>query len=89
MAPVDVDGNLVKHLLESYASQEGLAGPASNLLQEMGVYFPSMESAGGEVAEVDAPPPMAPPAQGRTQATFENPSQEANSSKDDYMFELD
>jgi hypothetical protein len=38
--PVDLDANLVKHLLESYASQEGLAGPASNLLHEMGLFFP-------------------------------------------------
>ncbi len=62
MMPVDLDANLVKHLLESFASQvlhrtvgyptvflrtnslplwqEGMAGPASNLLREMGIYFP-------------------------------------------------
>jgi hypothetical protein len=40
-APVDLDGNLVKNLLESFVSQEGLAGPASNLLREMGVFFPT------------------------------------------------
>jgi hypothetical protein len=35
--PVDIDVNLVKNMLESYASQEGLAGPASNLLGSMGI----------------------------------------------------
>ncbi|XP_053307281.1 protein ecdysoneless homolog [Spea bombifrons] len=39
-APVDVDLNLVTNLLESYSSQAGLAGPASNLLQSMGVHLP-------------------------------------------------
>ncbi|XP_076981046.1 protein ecdysoneless homolog isoform X2 [Tamandua tetradactyla] len=40
MAPVDVDLNLVSNILESYSSQAGLAGPASNLLQSMGVHLP-------------------------------------------------
>nr|XP_054377485.1 protein ecdysoneless homolog isoform X1 [Pongo abelii] len=40
MAPVDVDMNLVSNILESYSSQAGLAGPASNLLQSMGVQLP-------------------------------------------------
>uniref|UniRef100_A0A2K5XRK7 Ecdysoneless cell cycle regulator n=1 Tax=Mandrillus leucophaeus TaxID=9568 RepID=A0A2K5XRK7_MANLE len=40
MAPVDVDLNLVSNILESYSSQAGLAGPASNLLQSMGVQLP-------------------------------------------------
>ncbi|XP_063290114.1 protein ecdysoneless homolog [Pelobates fuscus] len=39
-APVDVDLNLVTNLLESYSSQAGLAGPASNILQSMGVHLP-------------------------------------------------
>lgn len=39
-APVDVDLNLVSNILESYSSQAGLAGPASNLLQSMGVQLP-------------------------------------------------
>ncbi|KAM8924491.1 protein ecdysoneless homolog isoform 2-T2 [Pelodytes ibericus] len=39
-ASVDVDLNLVTNLLESYSSQAGLAGPASNLLQSMGVHLP-------------------------------------------------
>ncbi|XP_031563790.1 protein ecdysoneless homolog [Actinia tenebrosa] len=38
--PVDVDLNLVKNLLESFSSQEGLAGPASNILNAMGVILP-------------------------------------------------
>ncbi|KAM6184844.1 protein ecdysoneless homolog [Rhynchocyon petersi] len=40
MSPVDVDLNLVSNILESYSSQAGLAGPASNLLQSMGVRLP-------------------------------------------------
>ncbi|KPP70279.1 protein SGT1-like [Scleropages formosus] len=38
--PLDVDLNLVTNLLESLSSQEGLAGPASNLLQSMGFHVP-------------------------------------------------
>ncbi|KAJ7324207.1 hypothetical protein JRQ81_017227 [Phrynocephalus forsythii] len=38
--PVDVDMNLVTNLLESYNAQAGLAGPASNLLQSMGIQLP-------------------------------------------------
>ncbi|PKI62546.1 hypothetical protein CRG98_017067 [Punica granatum] len=38
--PVDVDVNLVKSLLDSFTSQEGLPGPASNLLGLMGVRLP-------------------------------------------------
>uniref|UniRef100_A0A8C8RKH4 Ecdysoneless cell cycle regulator n=1 Tax=Pelusios castaneus TaxID=367368 RepID=A0A8C8RKH4_9SAUR len=38
--PVDVDLNLVTNLLESYSAQAGLAGPASNILQSMGVHLP-------------------------------------------------
>lgn len=40
LTPVDVDINLVSNILESYSSQAGLAGPASNLLQSMGVQLP-------------------------------------------------
>ncbi|XP_072280352.1 protein ecdysoneless homolog [Pyxicephalus adspersus] len=40
LAPVDVDLNLVTNILESFSSQSGLAGPASNLLQSMGVHLP-------------------------------------------------
>ena len=37
---VDVDLNLISNILESYSSQAGLAGPASNLLHSMGVRLP-------------------------------------------------
>lgn len=40
LKPVDIDFNLVKNLLESYASQEGRAGPTSNILQSMGIRIP-------------------------------------------------
>ncbi|XP_040292468.1 protein ecdysoneless homolog isoform X1 [Bufo bufo] len=40
LAPVDLDLNLVTNILESFSSQSGLAGPASNLLQSMGVHLP-------------------------------------------------
>ena len=43
LQPVDVDFNLVKNLLESYTSQEGGAGPASNILQSLGVHIPDLE----------------------------------------------
>ncbi|KAK7309580.1 hypothetical protein RJT34_06427 [Clitoria ternatea] len=39
-SPVDVDVNLVKSLLDSFSSQQGLPGPASNLLGLMGVQLP-------------------------------------------------
>ncbi|EXC35465.1 hypothetical protein L484_026772 [Morus notabilis] len=35
--PVDADVNLVKSFLDSFSSQEGLPGPASNLLGLMGL----------------------------------------------------
>ncbi|XP_047315588.1 protein ecdysoneless homolog [Impatiens glandulifera] len=38
--PVDVDVNLVKNLLDSFSSQQGLPGPASNLLGLMGLKLP-------------------------------------------------
>ncbi|KAK1292020.1 hypothetical protein QJS10_CPB17g02505 [Acorus calamus] len=38
--PVDVDVNLVKSFLDSFSSQQGLPGPASNLLGLMGVKLP-------------------------------------------------
>lgn len=38
--PVDVDVNLVKNFLGSFSSQEGLPGPASNLLGLMGLQLP-------------------------------------------------
>ncbi|KAF0689690.1 Aste57867_18873 [Aphanomyces stellatus] len=36
LKPVDIDFNLVSNLLESFASQEGSAGPVSNMLRDMG-----------------------------------------------------
>ncbi|KAL3838658.1 hypothetical protein ACJIZ3_023249 [Penstemon smallii] len=38
--PVDVDINLVKNFLDSFSSQEGMPGPASNLLGLMGLRLP-------------------------------------------------
>ncbi|PWA84935.1 SGT1 protein [Artemisia annua] len=38
-SPVDVDLNLVKSFVCSFSSQEGLPGPASNLLGLMGLQF--------------------------------------------------
>lgn len=38
--PLDIDVNLVANLLESLSSQAGLAGPASNLLQSLGIQLP-------------------------------------------------
>ncbi|XP_033115005.1 protein ecdysoneless homolog [Anneissia japonica] len=40
LRPVEVDLNLLKNLLESYSSQNGLAGPASNILHSMGIKLP-------------------------------------------------
>ena len=37
--PVDLNLNLVKNLLESFSSQQGLSGPASNLLASLGLDF--------------------------------------------------
>ncbi|KAK7407197.1 hypothetical protein VNO78_08904 [Psophocarpus tetragonolobus] len=39
-SPVDVDVNLVKSFLDSFSSQQGLPGPASNLLGLMGLQLP-------------------------------------------------
>lgn len=49
--PVDVDMNLVKHLLESTVSQGGLSGPASNMLRSMGLSFPSIPPGSGSGKE--------------------------------------
>uniref|UniRef100_A0A7N9AXI8 Ecdysoneless homolog (Drosophila) n=1 Tax=Mastacembelus armatus TaxID=205130 RepID=A0A7N9AXI8_9TELE len=38
--PLDLDLNLVTNLLESLSCQAGLAGPASNLLQSLGLHLP-------------------------------------------------
>ena len=39
---VDVEASLLKHLLESHASQDGGPGPASQLLAQLGITLPSM-----------------------------------------------
>ncbi|XP_022751134.1 protein ecdysoneless homolog [Durio zibethinus] len=44
--PVDVDVNLVKNLLDSFSSQQGLPGPTSNLLGLMGLQLPKDDSKG-------------------------------------------
>ncbi len=41
---VDVDFNLVKNLLDSFLSQEGGAGPSSNLLHSLGLNIPHQDS---------------------------------------------
>ncbi|KAJ3118818.1 hypothetical protein HK098_005829 [Nowakowskiella sp. JEL0407] len=41
--PVNLDLNLVKNLLESFASQNGLPGPASNLLGALNVRIPKLD----------------------------------------------
>ncbi|RZC52870.1 hypothetical protein C5167_021306 [Papaver somniferum] len=43
LTPVDVDVNLVKRLLDSFSSQQGFPGPASNLLGLMGLQLPQPE----------------------------------------------
>lgn len=45
-SPVDVDVNLVKSFLDSFSSQQGLPGPASNLLGLMGVQLPHDDKKG-------------------------------------------
>jgi hypothetical protein len=40
LQPVDLDVNLVENLLASYAGQQGLPGPASNLAGLMGISLP-------------------------------------------------
>ena len=41
---VDIEKNLLTNLLESHASQMGVAGPASNLLSQLGLQMPSPPS---------------------------------------------
>jgi hypothetical protein len=44
LPPIDLDLNLVQGLLRSYAAQEGLPGPASNLLGALGLSLPHVEA---------------------------------------------
>ena len=46
-APLDVDMDVVKNLLASYAHQDGLPGPASNLLGAMGIALPDDDDGAG------------------------------------------
>lgn len=41
--PVDIDLNLVESLLESYSTQAGQPGPASNILHSMGLHLPAQQ----------------------------------------------
>ncbi len=43
---LDIDLNLVKNLVDSFASQKGASGPASNLLREMGIGVPTYIDSG-------------------------------------------
>lgn len=40
--PVDIDLNALKNILESFQSQMGAPGPASNLLGPMGIHLENM-----------------------------------------------
>ena len=42
-APLNIDMTLVKNLLESYSTQPGFAGPATNILSSMGIRLPDPE----------------------------------------------
>ena len=42
LEPVDVDLNFLKYLLESHASQLGGAGPATQLLSQLGIILPHL-----------------------------------------------
>ena len=44
LQPVDIDFNLVHNLLESYSGQEGLSGPASNILNTLGIQLPQKDN---------------------------------------------
>ncbi|KAI8821665.1 SGT1 protein-domain-containing protein [Fimicolochytrium jonesii] len=41
-APVDLDLNLVKNILESFSAQEGLPGPAGSMLGGLGIKMPRL-----------------------------------------------
>ncbi|KAI8576352.1 hypothetical protein K450DRAFT_257347 [Umbelopsis ramanniana AG] len=43
-APVDIELNLVKNMLESFKSQEGLPGPIGNIMNRMGIVMPRDET---------------------------------------------
>ena len=41
--PLDIDLTLVQNILESYSTQPGFAGPATNILNSMGISLPDPE----------------------------------------------
>ncbi|KAJ1341812.1 hypothetical protein BSLG_003631 [Batrachochytrium salamandrivorans] len=41
--PVNLDVNLLKNILESFSSQQGLSGPVSNMMMSMGLNLPYRE----------------------------------------------
>ncbi|TPX55096.1 hypothetical protein PhCBS80983_g05595 [Powellomyces hirtus] len=43
-APVDLDLNLVKNILESFSAQEGLPGPAESILSSLGIRLPKQKA---------------------------------------------
>uniref|UniRef100_A0A0C9RYR4 TSA: Wollemia nobilis Ref_Wollemi_Transcript_2485_883 transcribed RNA sequence n=1 Tax=Wollemia nobilis TaxID=56998 RepID=A0A0C9RYR4_9CONI len=46
LMPVDIDFNLVQNLLDSFSSQQGMPGPASNILGLMGLQLPDDSKTG-------------------------------------------
>ena len=48
---LDYDINLVRNFLESFQSQDGLAGPVSNILQSMGMALPPNQDGGAARGE--------------------------------------
>ncbi|OWF55919.1 protein ecdysoneless homolog [Mizuhopecten yessoensis] len=55
--PVNIDVNTVKNMLESIGAQQGLAGPASNILNSMGVNVPQPNAEDREENVAPVPPP--------------------------------
>lgn len=56
LEPVDVDLNLVQSLLESYRTEAGEHGPASSILQSLGLHLPSQQKEEGEEEELEKEP---------------------------------
>ena len=86
---MNVDGNLVTHLLESFASQEGLSGPASNLLRELGAFFPAAPPSKARPRSPAAPHSRAAPQPPRLRHQAAPPAARALPSAVEYMYELD
>ncbi len=45
LMPLDLDLNLIEGMMESFSAQEGLAGPVSNIMGDLGVEIPGASSA--------------------------------------------